>query len=38
MYIYVLNKNPGCMALGAKTMSYFCGSRVFWKLGYHLSL
>jgi len=37
MYIYVLNENPGFMALGAKTC-YFCGSSVFWKLGYHLSL
>jgi len=26
------------MALGAKAMSIFCGSNVFWKLGYHPSL
>jgi len=31
-YIYVLNENPGVMALGANTMCYFCGSSVFWKL------
>jgi len=36
--VYVLNENPGFMALGAKTMCYFCGSSVFWKLAYHLSL
>ena len=36
--IYVLNENPSFMALGAKTMCYFCGSSGFWKLGYHLSL
>jgi len=28
-YIYVLNENPGFMALGAKTMSNFYGSSVF---------
>jgi len=26
---YVLNKNPGFMALGAKPMSHFCGSTFF---------
>jgi len=38
MYIYVLNEHPVFMALGSKTMCYFCGSSVFWKLGYHQSL
>jgi len=38
IYIYILNKNPGFMALRAKTMYYFCGSSVFLKLDYHLSL
>jgi len=37
-YVYVLNENPSFMALGSKTMCYFYGSSVFWKLGYHLSL
>jgi len=38
MYLYVLNENLCVMALGAKTMCYFYGSSVFWKLGYHPSL
>jgi len=37
MYIYVLNKNPGFMIVGTKPMSHFCGSSVFWKVGYHPS-
>jgi len=36
-YIYILNKNPIFMALGAKTMCHFRASSAFWKLGYHLS-
>jgi len=38
MYIYVLNENPGFMALEVKPMSHFCGSSVFWKLGYRPNL
>jgi len=34
-HIHILNENPHFMALGAKLNSHFCGSRVFWKLGYY---
>jgi len=37
-YVYFLNENPAFMALETKTMCHFCGSTVFWKLGYHPSL